>query len=113
MAEAARIYGIADAVLPGWRMGTLSKCFFPFLLPLFIKGDAMRQYVNGKMVELPVDRDGCVDSDAIRRAAGLPSDRQLILQSPDGGNRIVNPGERIALQPGQSSTDAPLHKRGR
>jgi hypothetical protein len=72
----------------------------------------MQHIVNGRIVELPVGPDGSVDFDVLRRAAGIPSDRQLILQSPDGSNRIINPGERRRLAYGECSVDAPAHVRG-
>jgi hypothetical protein len=40
-------------------------------------------------VESPTARDGFVDTDALRRAAGIDRNRQLILQLPDGSNRTL------------------------
>jgi hypothetical protein len=72
----------------------------------------MKHMVNGRLVELSTERDGSIDSDRLRKAAGIPDDRPLILQMPDGSNRVVNPGERVYLKPGESIIDAPEHKRG-
>ena len=72
----------------------------------------MKQMINGRLVELQTDRNGGIDSGLLRRAAGIPDDRPLILQMPDGSNKIVNPGERVSVSPTQSFIDAPAHKRG-
>lgn len=72
----------------------------------------MRHMVNGRVVEVSTESDGSVPSDALRRAAGIADDRQLILQLPDGGNRIINPGEKVSVPPEQFFFDAPAHKRG-
>lgn len=72
----------------------------------------MKHMVNGRIVELQTGDDGCVDSDLLRQAAGIPEDRPLILQLPDGSNRIINPGEQVRVSPEQFFVDAPAHKRG-
>lgn len=72
----------------------------------------MQHMVNGRVVELQTQPDGSIDSDALRQAAGIPENRQLILQLPDGSNRIINPGENIRVPPQQFFMDAPVHKRG-
>ncbi len=72
----------------------------------------MRHMVNGRIVEMFVESDGSIQSDALRRAAGVSDDRQLILQLPDGSNRIINPGENVKVPPDQFFLDAPAHKRG-
>ena len=72
----------------------------------------MRHMVNGRIVEVRAAPDGSVRSDAIRTAAGIPADRPMILQLPDGRNQIVNPGENLSILPDQFFTDVPAHKRG-
>ena len=72
----------------------------------------MRHMVNGRVVDIPMESDGSVDSDALRAAAGVPEDRPLIHQLTDGSNRIVNPAEILRLNPGQCFIDAPPHRRG-
>jgi hypothetical protein len=72
----------------------------------------MRHMVNGHVVDIPVESDGSVDSDVLRAAAGVPEERPLIHQTQDGGNSIVNPGEKLHLKPGQYFLDAPPHRRG-
>jgi hypothetical protein len=68
--------------------------------------------VNGRLVDIPMEPDGSIDSDALRAAAGIPDDRPLIQQLPDGSNRIVNPAETLHVKPGQYYIDAPPHRRG-
>jgi hypothetical protein len=68
--------------------------------------------VNGRIVEVFAEADGTVRSDAIRRSAKIPQDRPLILQMPDGSNKIINPGENVPLTSDQFFIDAPAHKRG-
>lgn len=72
----------------------------------------MKHMVNGKVVELVAGPDGSIQSDALRKAAGITDDRQLLIQLPDGSNRLINPGETIKVPPEQYFTDAPAHKRG-
>jgi len=72
----------------------------------------MRQMVNGQVVDVPTDSGGRVDSDSLRTAAAVPSNRPLILQMPDGSNQLVNPGEKLRINPGQYFMDAPRHERG-
>ena len=72
----------------------------------------MRHMLDGRIIELETQSDGSVDSEALRQAAGIPEERPLIVQMPDGSNTQVNPGERVMVRPGQSFFDAPVHKRG-
>jgi len=72
----------------------------------------MKHMVNGQLFELSTEPDGSVDSNRLRKAAGIPEDRPLILQMPDGSNRVINPGERVYLRPGEAVIDAPEHVRG-
>jgi hypothetical protein len=73
----------------------------------------MREMINGQVVEVPTDSGGRINSDDLRRAAGLAENRPLILQMPDGNNQLVNPGEKLQVNPGQYFMDAPLHVRGK
>ena len=72
----------------------------------------MRQMVNGRVIQVPTDTDGGLDSDSLREAAGVPHERPLILQLPDGSNQLINPGEKLKVKPDQYFTDAPAHRRG-
>ncbi len=72
----------------------------------------MRQMVNGRLVEVRTGVNGSVSSNDIRRAAGIEPNRPLVLQLPDGSNRIINPGEEISIAPDQYFTHIPEHKRG-
>ena len=72
----------------------------------------MKHMVNGKIVELVPKLNGSINSDDLRRAGDIEDDRQLILQLPDGNNRVVNAGEDLDLPPDQFFVDAPQHERG-
>ena len=72
----------------------------------------MRQMVNGRLVDVPTEHDGSFNSNNLRRAAGVPANRPLILQLPDGTNQLINYGEKVNVQPGQYFMDAPAHTRG-
>ena len=72
----------------------------------------MRHMVNGRVVEIKTNPDGTVSGDALRKAAGIPANRPLILQLPDGDNRVINMGENVQVQPDQFFIDAPSHTRG-
>ena len=72
----------------------------------------MKHVVNGKFIEVVVAADGTVNAAELRRAAGIPDERPLIVQTPDGNNRIVNANESIPAVSGQTFVDAPIHQRG-
>lgn len=72
----------------------------------------MRQMINGRCFDVPTDSSGRLNSDALRAAAGIPEDRPLVLQLPDGKNQLINPGEAVGVNPGQYFIDAPIHRRG-
>lgn len=68
--------------------------------------------VNGLKTDVPVQPNGMVNSDTIRRIARLRDNRSLILQQPDGKNLVVNPGQSVRVRPLDAFVDAPLHTRG-
>ncbi len=72
----------------------------------------MRHIFNGRIVEVEIGPDGTIDSETLRKAAGIPSERPLIAQLADGRNIQVNPGDRVKVKPGQTFIDAPVHDRG-
>jgi hypothetical protein len=72
----------------------------------------MQQFVNGHLVDVPTDSNGSMDSDALRKACGIPASRPLIMQNPDGSNKLINPGEKLQVNPGQRYLDSPIHERG-
>ena len=69
--------------------------------------------VNGKMIEVPLDRDGSIDSDTLREVAAIPKNRTLVQQLPTGENFIVNPGQKVTVNPGNYFRDVADHVRGR
>lgn len=72
----------------------------------------MRHYINGEEYDIPVGSDGTIDSDDIRRAGSLPHNRALILKHRDGSNTLINPHEKVRVDPRQHFADSTLHKRG-
>ena len=72
----------------------------------------MRHMINGREFEVRANADGSVPADDIRRAAGIPSDRALVLKRPDGSNQVINPGEKIYAASGGHFADMPSHRRG-
>jgi hypothetical protein len=72
----------------------------------------MRQFINGQEYEIPMGSDGRVNSDTIRRAAGIAKDRAIIVQRSDGRNELLNPGQGVEVLPGEHFRDAPIHTRG-
>ncbi|NOY42835.1 MAG: hypothetical protein GXP26_13495 [Planctomycetes bacterium] len=72
----------------------------------------MQQMVNGKMVDVSMERDGSIDSDTLRELASIPKNRTLVQQLATGENLIVNPGERIKINPSDYFRDIPDHVRG-
>ena len=69
--------------------------------------------MNGRKVHVPTDGSGQIDSDDVRRGAGVDDERPLVLSKSDGTNVVINPGERLLAADGDSLMDMPLHKRGR
>ena len=72
----------------------------------------MKQMVNGREVDVPMDPDGSIDSDTLREVASVPAKRPLMLQLPDGRNELINPGDRVKVHPLSYFMDMPLHERG-
>ena len=72
----------------------------------------MRMFINGQEIDVPADADGSVSSEIIRGAGNLDSARVLMQRSPDGSNKIINPGERVYVGPYDHFDSAPAHKRG-
>ncbi len=72
----------------------------------------MRRVVNGKEVDIRSNESGTVWSEDVRKAAGIPSDRSLVLQAPGGGNRLVPSSGNFVFPEDYSIADVPSHKRG-
>ena len=72
----------------------------------------MRHFVNGKEIEIVTDTQGHIDSDVLRRLARIPENRTLVLQRPDRSNLVINPGEKVRVDPLAHFVDAPAHTRG-
>jgi hypothetical protein len=60
--------------------------------------------VNGRILELPTQPDGSVDSDLARKAAGVPDDRPMVILTPDGTSRVVYAGEHVLLRFGEDTS---------
>jgi hypothetical protein len=72
----------------------------------------MRQTINGKIFDIPTDSSGRIDSDHLRRAAGIPADRSLVLKRTDGSNYMLNPHGKVLVNPDEEFSDIPNHVRG-
>ena len=72
----------------------------------------MRHFVNGREIEVATDSSGRIDSSLLRRIAGVPENRVLVLQRPSGENVVINPGDRVQVNPQSHFVDAPAHTRG-
>jgi hypothetical protein len=72
----------------------------------------MRQTINGRIFDIPTDSSGMIDSDHLRRVAGIPADRSLVLKRTDGSNYMLNPRGKILVNPGEDFSDIPNHVRG-
>lgn len=72
----------------------------------------MQQIVNGRVIHVPDEGFDMVNSDTIRRSAGVPTTRALIKQGPDGRNELINPGQMVPAHEAANFIDAPQHKRG-
>ena len=72
----------------------------------------MKQMVNGRVIDVPMDSDGAIDSDDLREVAGVDKKRPLVLQLPDGRNQLINPGEKLRVNPGSYFREVPNHIRG-
>lgn len=72
----------------------------------------MKQFINGREYDVPVQPDGSIDSEDLKRFASIPENRSLVLKRQDGSNYLVNPGDRVIVRPGEHYADAPYHTRG-
>ncbi len=72
----------------------------------------MRCMINGTEYDVPTRKDGTVDVVALKKTAGIASNRQIIKQDCDGSNHVVNSGDEISAQPGDHYRDMPIHTRG-
>lgn len=72
----------------------------------------MRMLVNGQELDVPTNPDGSVSSEIIRGAGNMDSTRVLMQRTPDGSNKIINPGESVYVGPHDHFDAAPAHKRG-
>lgn len=72
----------------------------------------MQCWINCMEHDIPTRGDGTTDADAIKKEGGIPPDRLVIRQDPDGSNHIINPEDEIPVQPGDRFTDSPIHVRG-
>lgn len=71
----------------------------------------MRVHVNGREIDIP-DNQGKIDSNILRRISQIPENRVLVLQRPDRGNLVINPGENVQVDALSRFVDAPAHTRG-
>lgn len=72
----------------------------------------MRRMINGMDIEIPTNHDGTFDSDDLRKFGGIPHNRRLVLQRRDGGNQIINPGQKVAIRPEDHVIDLSITERG-
>ena len=68
--------------------------------------------VNGRPYRVPVRTDGTIAVDDLCRVAGIPSNRALLHQQPDGTNELINRGQCVRVNPQAHFIDAPTHVRG-
>ena len=71
----------------------------------------MRIFAGGKEVDVPT-RNGRANVVDVKRAAGIPDDRMLIQQKPDGGNSILPQNGEFDMKPSDRFMDAPRARRG-
>ena len=70
------------------------------------------QHVNGRSLQVPLERDGSIDVDLLRQLANIAPDRALVLQRSDGSNQLIPRGQKLKVQPRSQFVDAPVHRRG-
>jgi hypothetical protein len=68
--------------------------------------------VGGKQVSVPTYPDGSVSVDLIRQMSGIPANRPLVRQSPNGTNQVLNEGDMARVNPEDHITHFPLAERG-
>lgn len=72
----------------------------------------MEMYANGRMCQVPSDKDGKVDAVEVRRAANIPDGRALIMQKPNGENVVVPKRGLINADNYAHFMEAPTGRRG-
>ena len=68
-------------------------------------------YINGELRQVPTRQNETSDEVDLYAALGLPHNRQLIRQSPDG-NEVVPRGEVVLVRDLERYLDAPLRIKG-
>lgn len=68
--------------------------------------------INGKDFSIPTADDGRVHTADLRRAANIPSNRQIVVKRPDGSNELLNSGQMTYINPQDHIDHLPNHKRG-
>jgi hypothetical protein len=69
----------------------------------------VKHVINGKFIEITTSSDGTVNAAELRKAAGIPDDRPVIIQMLDGTNRLVNANEDIPVCEKQTFSHASAH----
>lgn len=72
----------------------------------------MRIFAGGKEVDVPT-RGGRANVVDVKRVAGIPNDRMLIQQKPNGGNTILPQNGEFDLKSSDRFMDAPVARRGK
>ena len=73
----------------------------------------MRRMINGKWVDCNAGPDGQVNTEDLKEAANIPPDRSLVLQAPDGSNRVLPSNVSFAFPKDFNIIDVPAHRRGK
>jgi len=72
----------------------------------------MKRLINGIEIEIPMNVDGTISAEDLRRCSGIADNRQMILQRPDGTNEFIKPGQDIQIRPTDHIVAAPRTVRG-
>jgi hypothetical protein len=72
----------------------------------------MKIWYQGKKFTVPAAKDGSIDEEAIRETIAVAGDRVLIRQRGDGSNEVINPGQKLFVEPDDRFTDQPIRERG-
>jgi hypothetical protein len=72
----------------------------------------MKIWYQGKKYTVPTAEDGSIHEAAIREAISVAGDRVLIRQRGDGSNEVINPGQKLFVEPDDRFKDQPIRERG-
>ncbi|AQQ71398.1 hypothetical protein SMSP2_01772 [Limihaloglobus sulfuriphilus] len=72
----------------------------------------MRVFAGGREINVPQRSNGRVDARELRNAMGVPDNRVVLQQKPNGGNTIIPRDGELDIKNFERFMEAPRARRG-